>query len=87
LETTRIRLTADGAANRDELLRADEWLAVAQTLRARAESAFAIARVGLDSEATRWFVPPDIAAPPSTVRVTTQTDFTHHDVDRVLSDL
>jgi hypothetical protein len=129
--------------NVDEILRADEWLAVAQTLREhdlaaleelgffvgdwdllewlvmslptlvasqpamrphvesilkrieglvpelaeRAENAFAIARLDPGSEATRWFVPHDIEAPPSTERVTAQTDFTHHDVERVLSDL
>jgi hypothetical protein len=53
----------------------------------RAENAFAIARLDPGSEATRWFVPHDIEAPPSTERVTAQTDFTHHDVERVLSDL
>jgi hypothetical protein len=129
--------------NKDELLRADEWLAVAQTLRThdlaaldelgffsrdwnllqwlvmslpkyvpahpelrpyvesllkriqtlvptlaeRAESAFTIAGFGLESEATRWFVPHDIAVPPSTEPVSGQSDFSRRDVGRVLRDL
>jgi hypothetical protein len=36
----------------------------------------------------RWWVPEDIAAPPSSERVSSATSgFSRHDVDRVLSDL
>ena len=60
---------------------------LAPELAERVESAFAIANLGLQVEEVRWFVPHDIAAPPSTVPTAVQIDFTPRDVKRVLSDL
>jgi hypothetical protein len=129
--------------DRDELLRADEWLAVAQILREydfaalqrlgfferdgdllewlimnlprvasaraelrplsesllkrieevvpllaeRARGAFRVAVLAEDFDTGRWWVPHDIATPPSTERVSAQSDFSPRDVDRVLRDL
>jgi hypothetical protein len=53
----------------------------------RARSAFTSAGYAEELETSRWWVPHDIAAPPSTESVTAKTDFTRDDVDRVLSDL
>ncbi len=129
--------------DRDGLLRADEWLAVAQILNeyspstlaalgfferdrgllvelvltlTRTEGPHAAAREIAESVLTRigslmpelagttryaisvggwvealdrkrWWVPHDIAAPPSAERVAARIDFTREDVERVLSDL
>ena len=53
----------------------------------RAHGALRVAGYVDDLDRERWWVPHDIAAPPSTERVAARTDFTSHDVDRVLSDL
>lgn len=125
--------------DRDELLRADEWLAIAQTLQQHDPEALedlgfnardrevladlmeALTRTAGTNEQTRdiaesvlrriadlfpelaglteyainlsdiadqrWWVPSDIAAPPTTERADIQTSFTRRDVSRVLRDL
>jgi hypothetical protein len=147
LSTTWVELHPDSLllerADRDELMRVDEWLAVAQLLdeqdhgaletlgfygrdrdllaqlivtlalatatqedlkplaesvlkriedlipelAASARSVITIAGLIEDLEQKRWWVPQDIAAPPSSEPVGAPTAFTHHDVTRVLNDL
>jgi hypothetical protein len=69
----------------DSVLKRIEELA--PELAERARRAFTIAGYAEEFEASRWWVPHDIATPPSSEPVTTKADFTRHDVDRVLSDL
>jgi hypothetical protein len=56
-------------------------------LASNAQAALTVSGFAEDFERQRWWTPEDISRPPSTEPAAGRTDFTSHDVDRVLSDL
>lgn len=92
LERLIVILTRTTAVNEDLRPLAESVLAriegLVPELATGAHSAIEIARLVEDLERKRWWVPQDIARPPSTERVTAvAAEFRPEDVDRVLSDL